>query len=51
MNSIAGLTGTPLEAAAALVGAAMVVRAAPPGLTGKSVGGSSNTATGKARKP
>jgi hypothetical protein len=42
---VAGLTRTPLEAAAALVGAA------PPGLAGKSVGGSSSTAAGKARKP
>jgi hypothetical protein len=50
-TSVAGLTGTPLEAAAALVGAAMAVGAAPSGLTGKSVGGSSSAAAGKARKP
>jgi hypothetical protein len=50
-TSVAGLIGTPLEAAAALVGAAMAVGAAPPGLTGKSVGGSSSVAAGKARKP
>jgi hypothetical protein len=50
-TSVAGLTGTPLEAAAALVGAAMALRAAPPGLAGQSVGGSSRAAAGKARKP
>jgi hypothetical protein len=50
-TSVAGLTGTPLEAAAALVGVAMAVGAAPPGLAGKSVGGSSSAAAGKARKP
>jgi hypothetical protein len=50
-TSVAGLAGTPLEAAAALVGAAMAVGAAPPSLTGKSVGGSSSAATGKACKP
>jgi hypothetical protein len=50
-TSVAGLTGTPLEAAATLVGAAMAVGAAPPGLIGKNVGGSSSAAAGKARKP
>jgi hypothetical protein len=50
-TSVTGLTGTPLEAAAVLVGAAMAVGVAPPGLTGKSVGGSSSAAAGKARKP
>jgi hypothetical protein len=50
-TSVAGLTGTPLEAAATLVGAAMAVGAAPPGLTGRSIGGSSSAAAGKARKP
>jgi hypothetical protein len=50
-TSIAGLTGTPLEVAATLVGAAMAVGAAPPGLAGRSVGGSSSAAAGKARKP
>jgi hypothetical protein len=50
-TSVAGLTGTPLEAAATLVGAAMAVGAAPPGLAGKSIGGSSSAAAGKARKP
>jgi hypothetical protein len=50
-TSVAGLTGTPLEAAAALVGAAMAVGAAPLGLAGKSVGGSSSAAVGKVRKP
>jgi hypothetical protein len=50
-TSVAGLTGTPLEAAAALVGAAMAVGAAPPGLVGRSIGGSSSAAAGKVRKP
>jgi hypothetical protein len=50
-TSIVGLTRTSLEAAAALVGAAMAVGAAPPGLTGRSIGGSSSAAAGKARKP
>jgi hypothetical protein len=49
--SITGLTGTPLEAAAALVGAAMAVGVAPRGLAGRSIGGSSGAAAGKARKP
>jgi hypothetical protein len=44
--SVAGLSETPLEVAAALVGAAMAVGAAPPGL----VGGSSSAAAGKARE-
>jgi hypothetical protein len=48
-TSIAGLTGTPLEATVALVGTAMALGATPPGLTGPSVGGSSSTAAGKAR--
>jgi hypothetical protein len=50
-TSVAGLAGTPLEVAAALIGTAMAVGAAPPGLAGKSVGGSSSAAVGKARKP
>jgi hypothetical protein len=50
-TSVAGLTGTPLEAAAALIGAAMAVEAAPPGLTGRSIGGFSSTTAGKAHKP
>jgi hypothetical protein len=50
-TSIAGLTGTSLEAADALVGAAMAVGAATPGIAGRSVGGSSSAAAGKARKP
>jgi hypothetical protein len=49
--SVAGLTGTSLEATAALVGAAMAVGAAPPGLAGRSTGGSSSAAAGKACKP
>jgi hypothetical protein len=48
-TSIGGLTGTPLEAAAALVGAAMVFGAAPPGLIIPSASGSSSTAASKAR--
>jgi hypothetical protein len=50
-TSIAGLSGTPLEAAAALVGAAMAFGAAPPGLAGLSVDGSSSAAAKKARAP
>jgi hypothetical protein len=41
----------PLEAAAALVGAAMAFRAAPPGLAGLSVDGSARTAAKKVRVP
>jgi hypothetical protein len=48
-TSIAGLTGTPLEAADALVCAAMAVGAAPPGIAYRSVSGSSSAAAGKAR--
>jgi hypothetical protein len=51
VTSVAGLTGTPLEAAATLVGAAMAVGATPLGLAGKSIGGSSSAAADKARKP
>jgi hypothetical protein len=50
-TSIAGLTGTPLEAAAALVGAAMAFGAAPPGLADLSVDGSSSAAANKVRTP
>jgi hypothetical protein len=50
-TSIAGLTGTPLEAAAALVGATMAFGAAPPGLAGLSAGGSSSAAAKKVRTP
>jgi hypothetical protein len=50
-TSIAGLIGTSLEAADALVGAAMAVGAAPSGLADRSVGGSPSTAASKARKP
>jgi hypothetical protein len=46
-TSIAGLTGTPLEAAATLVGATMAFGAAPPGLAGLSTGGSSSIAAQK----
>jgi hypothetical protein len=48
---IAGLTGTPLEAAAALVGAAMAFEATPPGLANLSVDGSSSAAAKKMRMP
>jgi hypothetical protein len=41
----------PLEAAAALVGAAMAFGAAPPGLAGLSIGGSSSAAAKKVRAP
>jgi hypothetical protein len=50
-TSVAGLTGTPLEAAATLVSTAMAVGAVPPGLAGKSVGGFSSAAASKACKP
>jgi hypothetical protein len=38
-SSVAGLTGMPLEAAAALVGTAMAFGATPPGLAGLTAGG------------
>jgi hypothetical protein len=47
--SIAGLTGTPLEAAATLVSAAMALGAAPLGITARIVGSSSHAAIGKAK--
>jgi hypothetical protein len=50
-TSVAGLTATPLEAAAAIVGATIAVGAAPPGLAGAGVGCSSGAAAAKARKP
>jgi hypothetical protein len=50
-TSVAGLTGTPLQAAAALVGAAMAFGAAPPGLAGLDAGGSSSAVAKKARAP
>jgi hypothetical protein len=49
VTSVAGLTETPLEAAAALVGATMALGAAPPGLASPSIGGSSSAAASKAR--
>jgi hypothetical protein len=49
-TSVAGLAANPLEAAATLVGAAMAVGAAPPGLAGGGVGCSSGAAAAKARK-
>jgi hypothetical protein len=48
-TSIAGLIRTPLEAAATLVGAVMVLGAAPPGLAIENIGGSSRTAADKAQ--
>jgi hypothetical protein len=48
---VAGLTGTPLEAAATLVSAAMAFGAAPPGLANLSVDGSSSAAAKKVRTP
>jgi hypothetical protein len=50
-TSVAGLTGTPLEAAPALVGAAMAFGAAPLGLADLSVDGSSSAAANKVRMP
>jgi hypothetical protein len=50
-TSVTGLNGTSLEVAVALVGAAMAVGAAPQGLAGRSIGGSSSAAAGKAHKP
>jgi hypothetical protein len=50
-TSVAGLTGMPLEAAAALVGAAIAFGATPPGLAGLSVDGSARTAAKKVRVP
>jgi hypothetical protein len=50
-TSVAGLTGTPLQAAAALVGAAMAFGTAPLGLAGLDIGGSSSAAAKKARAP
>jgi hypothetical protein len=50
-TSVAGLTGTPLEAVAALISAVMAVGAAPLGLADRGVGCSSSVAAGKARKP
>jgi hypothetical protein len=51
MTSVAGLSRTSLEATAALIGAAMVVGAAPLGLAGQSVDGFSRVAAGKAHEP
>jgi hypothetical protein len=48
-SSVTGLTGTPLEVAAALVAAAMAFGAAPPSLAGLSASGSSSAATKKVR--
>jgi hypothetical protein len=48
-TSIAGLTGTPLESVAALIGAAMAFGAAPLGLADLSIGGSSSAAASKAQ--
>jgi hypothetical protein len=50
-SSVVGLTGMPLEAAAALVGSVMAFGAAPPGLAGLSAGGSSSAAAKKVQTP
>jgi hypothetical protein len=50
-TSVAGLAATPLEAAAALIGATKAVGAAPPGLAAGGVGCSSGADAAKARKP
>jgi hypothetical protein len=49
--STASLVVTPLEAAAAIIGAAIAVRAAPPGLAGAGIGGSSSAAAAAVRRP
>jgi hypothetical protein len=51
VTPIAGLAATPLEAEATIVGTAIAVGAAPPGLAGTGVGGSSSAAAAKVRKP
>jgi hypothetical protein len=50
-TSIAGRAATPLEAAVAIVGASIAVRAAPRDLAGSGVGGSSSVAAARASKP
>jgi hypothetical protein len=50
-TSIVGLFATPLEAAAAIVGAVIAVGVAPPGLAGAGIGGSSSASAAKVRKP
>jgi hypothetical protein len=50
-TSVAGLAATPLEAAATIIGAAIAVGAAPPGLADMGVSGSSGAAAAKARRP
>jgi hypothetical protein len=50
-SSVIGLAVTPLEAAVAIVGAAILVGAAPPGLADAGAGGSSSTAATKVRMP
>jgi hypothetical protein len=49
--STAGLAMTPLEAAAAIVGATFAVGVAPPGLAGTGAGGSSSAAAAAAHRP
>jgi hypothetical protein len=49
--STGGLVVTPLEAAAAIIDAAIAVGAAPPGLAGAGVGGSSSAAAAAVRRP
>jgi hypothetical protein len=50
-SSVTGLAVTPLEAAVAIVGAAISVGVAPPGLTGAGVGGLSSAAADKVHRP
>jgi hypothetical protein len=50
-TSVIGLSVTPLEAAATIVGAVIAVGVAPPGLTGTGIGGSSGAADAKAHRP
>jgi hypothetical protein len=49
--STGGLVVTPLETAAAIIGAAITVGVAPPGLAGAGVGGSSSAAAGTVCRP
>jgi hypothetical protein len=50
-TSVVGLSATPLEAAAAIIGVAIAVGAAPPGLAGAGAGSSSSASAAKVRKP
>jgi hypothetical protein len=50
-TSVTGLSATPLKEAAAIIGTAIAVGAAPSGLAGTGVGGSSSASAAKVRKP